>query len=223
MHRHEVEPDDAGDRDEDPPRRRDRPDAGPGHREGRLLRRVLPRRLRHDPRRPRATCRPSPTPSSTTSRAPAPTSDPDHPTPWDVDRPAPPPLRRPGRGRPGRRVRRPRDRRALDAQPGARGRLPRRHLPRRRRRSTTTSARSTRRPATRSAASSAGPRRPATSGSTASADPLADLDAFIDLHQRRWGAGRPVPADAGRRRLADLHPPPVRGVRRHPARSGCRS
>ena len=32
-----------------------------------------------------------------------------------------------------------------------------------------------------------------------SADPLADLDAFIDLHQKPLGRRRPVPDDAGRR------------------------
>ena len=32
---------------------------------------------------------------------------------------------------------------------------------------------------------------------TESADPLADLDAFIDLHQKRWGADGLFPATAG--------------------------
>ena len=32
-----------------------------------------------------------------------------------------------------------------------------------------------------------------------STDPLADLDAFIDLHQKRWGADGPLPADRRRR------------------------
>ena len=62
-------------------------------------------------------------------------------------------------------------------------------------RSTTTSRRSARRSATRSGARSAGPRRSGRSTLTESADPLADLDAFIDLHQRRWGAEGLFPAD----------------------------
>ncbi len=32
-----------------------------------------------------------------------------------------------------------------------------------------------------------------------SADPLADLDAFIELHQKRWGDRRPLPGHARRR------------------------
>ena len=52
MHRHEVEPIDADDAHDDAPRRRQPADAGRADREGRLLRRHLPRRLRDGPRRP---------------------------------------------------------------------------------------------------------------------------------------------------------------------------
>ena len=83
----------------------------------------------------------------------------------------------------------------------------------RRRRSTTTSRRSARRSATRSGARSAAPRRSARSASTTRADPLADLETFIDLHQKKLGRRRPLPATrraaprAGCffRRLFELH------------------
>ena len=81
-------------------------------------------------------------------------------------RPAPAALRRPGRRRAGRGVRCPRDRRGLDAQRRARGRLPGRDAARGRGHGRRTSRRSARRSATRSAARSAARRRSARSGST---------------------------------------------------------
>ena len=56
-----------------------------------------------------------------------------------------------------------------------------------------------------------------------SSDPLADLPAFIDLHQKRWGARRPVPGDARRRAEPRVLPAHVRAVRRRAARSTSRS
>ncbi len=47
-----------------------------------------------------------------------------------------------------------------------------------------------------------------------STDPLGDLDAFIDLHQRRWGAAGLFPPTAGRRPEPGLHPAAVRAGRR---------
>ena len=56
-----------------------------------------------------------------------------------------------------------------------------------------------------------------------SADPLADLEAFIDLHQKRWGADGLFPDDAGRRPEPGLVPAPVRAARRRTGRSAWRS
>ena len=39
-----------------------------------------------------------------------------------------------------------------------------------------------------------------------SVEPLADLDAFIDLHQRRWGDAGLFPPTPGRRRQPAIHP-----------------
>ena len=66
----------------------------------------------------------------------------------------------------------------------------------RRRDSTTISPPSARRSATRSGARSAAPRPPA-SCPTTRVDPLADLEAFIDLHQKRWGDDGLFPPTAG--------------------------
>ena len=43
-----------------------------------------------------------------------------------------------------------------------------------------------------------------------SADPLADLDAFIDLHQSAWGEDGLFPPTPGGDRSRGLLPPPVR-------------
>ena len=53
-----------------------------------------------------------------------------------------------------------------------------------------------------------------------SADPLRDLDAFIDLHQKRWGADGLFPPTPGRRPEPGPVPPPVRGIRAGRRRSG---
>ena len=109
-------------------------------------------------------------------------------------RPAPAALRRPGRRRPGRGVRRARDRRGLDAQRRARGRLPGRRRCPPAATSTTTSrtlGKKERHEIRRKV------RRAEAVGEVRlddSADPLADLDAFIDLHQKKLGRRRPVPA-----------------------------
>ena len=57
--------------------------------------------------------------------------------------------------------------------------------------------RSARRSATRSGARSGGRRRSARSASSESTDPLADLEAFIELHQKRWGADGLFPPTPG--------------------------
>ena len=113
--------------------------------------------------------------------------------------PPPPALRGPGRRRAGRGLRRARDGAGLDAQRGARGRLPGGGAARWAARSTTTSPPWARRSATRSGARSAGPRPTARSAWTTPPDPLADLPAFIDLHQKRWGADGLFPDTEGGR------------------------
>ena len=201
MHRHEVEPGDAADPHDDPPRHRRRPDAG---------RRRPPRRSSSAPRttpttrrssRRRPTCRPSPTPLADYL------ADADRPPAWDVVD-----LRRLRCGDPaadalGGGVRRPRDRaRAGRSTSSAR-----------------TSARSSRCP-TAPTSTTTSPtlgkkerheirrkvRRAEAVGEIRlddSTDPLADLEAFIDLHQRRWGA-------------AGLFPPTRRAATRAGSSSG---
>ncbi len=46
-----------------------------------------------------------------------------------------------------------------------------------------------------------------------SSDPLADLEAFIDLHQKRWGDARALPGHARRRAEPRLHAAAVRAER----------
>ena len=79
---------------------------------------------------------------------------------------------------------------------------------------TTTSRRSARRSATRSGARSAGPRRVGEVRLDDSPDPLADLETFIDLHQKKWGDDGLFPDTPGGaqsrvlfRRLFELHGP----------------
>ena len=128
--------------------------------------------------------------------------------------PPAPPLRRSGGRRSRGRVRGARDRRGLDAQRRARGRLPGRDPAGRLRH-----GRLPRRPRQEGA-----PRDPA-QGPTCrrrsgeirlddSPDPLADLETFIDLHQKRWGADGLFPDTPGGaqsrvlfRRLFELHGP----------------
>ena len=102
-------------------------------------------------------------------------------------RPAPAALRRSGGRRARRRLRGARDRRGLDAQRRARGRLPGRDAPRRRRLDDylATLGKKERHEIRRKV------RRAEAVGEIRlddSTDPLADLEAFIDLHQKRWGA-----------------------------------
>ena len=188
----------AGRRDPaDPPARRaaPAPDRGGADGEGGLLRGQLPRRLRDDPCPPgrpagrgRGRCR--------RARDARGRPRPRPPRPLGRRRPAAPPLRRPGRRRAGRGVRGA-DRRGLDGRPRARGGLPRRHLRRRGSTSRPTSGRSTRRSATRSRRKL---RRAEAAGEVRlerSTDPVADLDAFVDLHQKRWGAEGLFPPTAG--------------------------
>ena len=87
-------------------------------------------------------------------------------------------------------------------------------LPGRRRHGRPTSRRSARRSATRSGARSGGPRPSARSGFDDSADPLADLDAFIELHQKRWGADGLFPDTPGGAQSRVLVPAAVRAPRR---------
>ena len=85
---------------------------------------------------------------------------------------------------------------------------------RRRRHRGLTSRRSARRSATRSGARSAAPRRVGEVRLDDSPDPLADLETFIDLHQKRWGDDGLFPDTPGGaqsrvlfRRLFELHGP----------------
>ena len=80
--------------------------------------------------------------------------------------------------------------------------------------STATSGRSARRSVTRSAARSVAPRRSARSGSRTRPTRPRDLEAFVELHQKRWGADGLFPATPGGaqsrvffRRLFELHGP----------------
>ena len=219
MHRHEVEPTDAGDPHDHPPRVRSRAHAGPADGQGGVLRRVLPRRLRHDPDRARPSCRrgrrpladalaetetgdrritPSRGTSSISAGCAAPTR---RPTRWP---------RRSDGMRPAT---------GWTLEPRARGRLPgRRRSPRASSTSMGSWRPSARRSATRSGARSVAPRLPG----------AVVLDR-VDRPPRRprrvhrpppaaLGRRRPVPADARRRRQPALHPAPVRGVR--PERAG---
>ena len=111
-------------------------------------------------------------------------------------RPPPPPLRRPGGRRAGRTRSAPGParagrwsasaRRSARSSPSSRGWT-----------STPTSGRSTRRSATRCAASSAGRRPPATSAWSARPTRSATWTQFVDLHQKRWGAEGLFPPTAG--------------------------
>ena len=212
MHRHEVEPGDALTHTKMRHGAGRRADPGPAdrHRASSSAPRTTPTTRRSWPRRP--TCRPSP------SRWPTTWPSRQRPAPLGRHRPAPAPLRRPDGRRARRRLRRARDGRGLDAQRRARGRLPGRDAAGRRERWTTTSPRSARRSATRSGARSAGPRRSGEVRLEDSTDPLADLETFIELHQKKWGVNGLFPDDAGRRPEPRPVPPPVRAPRRRTAR-----
>ena len=221
MHRHEVEPTDAithttirhgADHALTP---------GPADREGHLLRGLLPRRLRDDPDGPGRPARRRRGPRRAASQ-PIPTPTDDHPD-LGRRRPAPAALRRPVTDELAAAFGRARDERRLDPQPGARGGLPGRDPPRRRR-----LRRLPRHPRQEGA-----PRDPAQdppcrgrrARSAWSRRPTRwrDLDAFIDLHQKRWGAERPLPADAGWRRRVGCSSAGCSSCSGPTGRSGCRS
>ena len=156
MHRHEVEPSDALTHTRMRHGTRARADAGPADRQSGLLRGLLPRRLRDDPRRSVG-----PAGGHRSGRR-----LPGRPRGRTMGRrrPAPPALRRPDRRPAGRGPRRPRDGERLDPERRARGRLPGRDAAARASTSTASSRRSARRSATRSGARSVGHRPSARSG-----------------------------------------------------------
>ncbi len=123
------------------------------------------------------------------------------PRPLGCRRPAATPLRRPGRRRARVGVRGSIGCGRVDGGPRARGGLPDPGPRARRRTSRASSAPWARRSATRSAARSVARRTPASSPSTRRRTRSADLDAFVDLHQKRWGAEGlfPDPRRAARR------------------------
>ena len=140
------------------------------------------------------------------------------PAPVGRGRPPPAPLRRPGGRRARARLRAPRDEPRLDDQPRARGRLPRRDAAR---------GRDDRR-LPRHAGQEGAPRDPAQGPPRRGggrgpprrlADPLADLEAFIDLHQRRWGVDGLFPDTPGGAQSRRVLPAAVRAVRRRRRRS----
>ena len=122
MHRHEVEPTDAETHTTMRHGNVGQLTAVAPTRQGHLLRRLVPRRLRD---RPRGARRPA---GGRRGRRRVPRGEgrAGRPASRSVGRrrPSPPPVRRSGRRRARGRVRPPRDRRGLDAQRRARGRLP---------------------------------------------------------------------------------------------------
>ena len=201
---------------DDPPRGRPGPDPGPAGREGGLLRRLVPRRLRDAAGRARRPARGR----RRAGRVLRAGGRPGAPAAVGRRGPAPPALRRPGRRRPGRRLRRPRDRRgwtlnveredvcpvatlpaggSIDDYLATLGKKERHEIRRKVRR-----------------AEAAGEVR-----LDDSADPLADLPAFIDLHQKRWGADGLFPDTPGGEQSRVFFRAPVRAVRRRrPAEAG---
>ena len=109
--------------DDDPPPGRPRDHRRPARRQGRVLRRQLPRRLRDAPRGPRRPRRRR----RRARRLPRPWRRPEPPASVGRRRPPSTPLRRCGRRRPRGRVRATRARLRLDDGRRAGGRLPRRH------------------------------------------------------------------------------------------------
>ena len=187
----------------------------------RVLRRLVPRRLRDAPVRAR---RPAAAAAAALADYCASDGDPGHPAPWDaVD------LRRLRCGDPAADALERRLRAARDGATGWTVASSARTSARSRR--SPTDARHRRVP--RHARQEGAPRDPAQgparggrrarSRSIDCADPLADLDAFIDLHQKRWGDRRPVPRHARRRAEPRVHPAAVRAVRRRRTRCGSRS
>ena len=208
MHRHEVEPADALTHTTMRHGRRRRADPGPADGDGDLLRRLVPRRLRDDPGRPGG-------PAGRRRRGRRPTSPSREAVGrWDVVD-----LRRlrcgdPAGRRAGRGLRRARDRQGLDAQRGARGRLPGRDARPTAPTWTTTSStlgkkerHEIRRKVRR--AEAVGEVRLEESPPTRS----PTSTPFIDLHQKRWGADGLFPPTPGGDAEPGLLPPAVRAVR----------
>ena len=190
MHRHEVEPSDALTHTRMRHGARPRADASPADRQGRLLRGLVPRRLRDDPRGPGR-------PAGGRRRPSPPTWPVRTPDQWDVVD-----LRRlrcadPAGDQLAAALGALEMAERLDPQRRARGRLPGRDAAARASTSRASSRRSARRSATRSGARSGAPRPSARSGSRTRPTRSRDLDAFIDLHQKRWGEDGLFPPTPG--------------------------